>query len=46
MGTSNCDIAGSIFPSLISIPEPTTFTIPANSNIVRYDKMFLPPGMS
>lgn len=45
-GTPNCDIAAWKFGLLISTPEPTTFTIPANSNIVRNDKMFLPAGMS
>lgn len=45
-GTPNCDINGWKFASLISTSESTSFTIPAHSNIIRYDKMFLPPGMS
>lgn len=41
----NCSINPGKFGSLISTPEPTKFSIPPKSQVVRNDKMFLPPGM-
>ena len=46
VGTPNCELNEWKFANLITIPESSTFTIPAHGNIVRYDKMLLRPGMS
>ncbi len=45
-GRPSCELVGWKFGSFVTTTDPTTFTIPANSNVVKYDKMFVPPGMS